>query len=259
MTTSQKIIKYLALALAAFLIFTIFSAILGGIYGLVTALGLVKENKNIEKNISESIILNESESAAYLDIDLKVCNLNIQKGNSLKIEKNGENITCIQDGNKIEIKEKRANFFKKNSGSVIIYLPEDIYFEYVKINTGVGETDISSINARNMYIDTGIGNLKIKSGNIQNLDCNTGIGDVSITANLTGNSKFDTGIGKLKLNVEGNKEDYRVKLNKGIGKVRLDNISLNDNEEIGYGKNLVTINGGLGEIDINFIGVNNEI
>ena len=51
MTTSQKIIKYLALALAAFLIFTIFSAILGGIYGLVTSLGLVKENKNIEFGI----------------------------------------------------------------------------------------------------------------------------------------------------------------------------------------------------------------
>ena len=241
MTTSQKIVKYLALAFAAFLVFTIFSAILGGIYGLVTALGLVKETKNIEKNISENVILNESEAAAYLDIDLKVCNLS------------------IQDGNKIEIKEKRANFFKKNSGSVTIYLPEDIYFEYVKINTGVGETDISSINTKNMYIDTGIGNLKVKSGNIQNLDCNTGIGDVSITTNLTGNSKFDTGIGKLNLNVDGNKEDYRVKLNKGIGKVMLDNISLNDNEEIGYGKNLVTINGGLGEIDINFIGVNDEI
>lgn len=259
MTTFQKIIKYIALALAAFLIFTIFSAILGGIYGLVTSLGLIKENKSIEKSISENVILNASKANAYLDIDLKICNLNIQKGDSLKIEKNGENITCTQDGNKIEIKEKRGNFFKKGNSNVTIYLPEDIYFEYVKINTGVGETDISSINARNMYIDTGIGNLKIKSGNIQNLDCNTGIGEVLITTHLTGNSKFDTGIGKLKLNIDGSKEDYRVKLNKGIGKVRLDNIPLNDNEEIGYGKNLVTLNGGLGEIDINFIGVNDEI
>ena len=44
MTLAQKIIKYLALAFAIFLIVTIISGILGGLYALSGVLGLKKEN-----------------------------------------------------------------------------------------------------------------------------------------------------------------------------------------------------------------------
>lgn len=46
MTTAQKIIKYLAIALAISIIVSIFSAIAGGIFGLASALGL-RKNKAI--------------------------------------------------------------------------------------------------------------------------------------------------------------------------------------------------------------------
>ena len=47
MTTAQKIIKYMATAFALFLIFTIISAILNGGYALLSALRLIRTNKNI--------------------------------------------------------------------------------------------------------------------------------------------------------------------------------------------------------------------
>lgn len=50
MSTAQKIIKYLALAFAIFLIVTIVSAILTGIYTISNILGLKKEST---ENISE--------------------------------------------------------------------------------------------------------------------------------------------------------------------------------------------------------------
>ncbi len=46
MTTAQKIIKYLAIALAISIIVSIFSAIAGGIFGLASVLGL-RKNKAI--------------------------------------------------------------------------------------------------------------------------------------------------------------------------------------------------------------------
>ena len=63
MTTSQKVIKYCAIAF--FLIVTIISVILSVIYGLASALGLKKETTN------ETGIINlEGDLTAYLDVEL---------------------------------------------------------------------------------------------------------------------------------------------------------------------------------------------
>ena len=47
MNTTQKIIKYLAIAFAVFLIVTIISAILTGLYALSNVLGLRNDNETI--------------------------------------------------------------------------------------------------------------------------------------------------------------------------------------------------------------------
>ena len=65
MKTSQKVIKYCAIAFAIFLIVTIISVILSVIYGLASALGLKKETTN------ETGIINlEGDLTAYLDVDV---------------------------------------------------------------------------------------------------------------------------------------------------------------------------------------------
>ena len=46
MTTAQKIIKYLAIAFAIFLIVTIISTIVGVIFGVASALNLKKDEKH---------------------------------------------------------------------------------------------------------------------------------------------------------------------------------------------------------------------
>ena len=44
MTTAQKVIKYIALGFAAFLIVTIISLILNGGYALLSAFGVIQKN-----------------------------------------------------------------------------------------------------------------------------------------------------------------------------------------------------------------------
>ncbi|MFU2363982.1 MAG: hypothetical protein ACM67R_09135, partial [Clostridiales bacterium] len=65
MTTAQKIIKYCAIAFAIFLIVTIVSGILSGIYGLASAIGLKKGRINETGSINL-----EGDLTAYLDVDV---------------------------------------------------------------------------------------------------------------------------------------------------------------------------------------------
>ena len=107
MTTAQKIIKNLALSFACFLIVSIISGILGALYALSGVIGLQKENKKI--NDEMSMINIENKEVATLDIDVAFTNLIIKSGDLLIAETNNENINCKQNNQNLQIKEKNHN------------------------------------------------------------------------------------------------------------------------------------------------------
>lgn len=274
MTTIQKVIKYLSIAFAVFLIFTIFSAIIGAIYGISTIVGNnntdIVGNDNTEE--MQTIDLNSDNNMAYLDVDILYTNLVIKTGDYFLAKTSNNNIECKQNGNKIVITEKQDNwFFKKQKGDLVITIPSDLEFEKVKIsngagklsieklitdeldlNLGAGETIIDNIISSSTKIDTGVGRTIIKDGKIKDLDLDIGIGESEITAKLVGKNKIDTGVGALKLNLLGSNDDYEININKGIGEIKVDGKSVSDNVVIGTGENNVVVKGGLGEIKINF-------
>lgn len=272
MSTAQKIIKYLALAFAIFLIVTIVSVVLTGIYTMSNILGLKKESNEKIEQVS-TLELEEINDYAYLDIDIKYSNLKIKIGEKFEVQTNNSNIECNQKNNKLKIIEKQNNWFWRNSNEeeLIVYVPENIEFEKVNIETGAGivnieeiitkklkldlgagETIIKNIISDNVDIDGGAGKFTIEDGTINDLDFDLGIGETTINAKITGNNKIDTGIGSLKLNIDGNIEDYKFKVEKGIGNIKLNGKQVSNNEIIGNGENVIDIDGGIGEIIINF-------
>ena len=131
MNTTQKIIKYLAIAFAVFLIVTIISAILTGLYALSNVLGLRNDNETIGE--MKTIEIEESQITT-LDIDVAFTNLIIKIDDSFKIETNNNNINYNQDNQNIQITEKAHKWFERNyNGDLILYIPETIEFEKVKI------------------------------------------------------------------------------------------------------------------------------
>lgn len=272
MNIAQKIIKYLALAFAIFLIITIISAILTGIYAMANILGLKKQTtQNIEQ--INTIQLEEINNYSYLNIDISTTNLIIKVGDKFKVQTNNEGIEVKQTDNKLRIKEKENNWFwkRKNEDDLIIYIPKDTEFEKVtietgagivnieeiktkqlKLNLGAGETVIKNIISEDVNIDGGAGKFTIENGTINNLDFDLGIGETTINAKITGNNKIDTGIGCLTLNIEGNIDDYKLKLEKGIGDIKLNGKQVSNNTTIGDGEHVIDIDGGIGEIVINF-------
>ena len=140
MNTTQKIIKYLAIAFAVFLIVTIISAILTGLYALSNVLGLRNDNETIGE--MKTIEIEESQITT-LDIDVAFTNLIIKIDDSFKIETNNNNINYNQDNQNIQITEKAHKWFERNyNGDLNLYIPETIEFEKVKINEGAGKINI---------------------------------------------------------------------------------------------------------------------
>ena len=271
MTTAQKIIKYLALAFAIFLIFTIISAILGVLYAFSNVLGLKNNDDSISKEISTIYLQNND--IEKLNIDVVYTNLIIKTGESLKIETNNSNIKCLENNRLLKIEEKEHNWFwQNNEGDLIIYLPENLEFKEVEIDAGAGKISIENLQTQKLDLNLGAGETKIKnltvtkdceieSGTgvtniedslINNMDLKLGVGEVNLATLLKGKNDIDAGIGSLNITLQGGKENYKMKAEKGLGQIEIDGNELSSSQTFGNGENYIEIDGGIGNIKVDF-------
>lgn len=267
MSSTQKIIKYLAIAFALFLTFNIISGIMLG----VSFIGnIFNDNKSsIAEELNDLEIDN---NLLILDVDVSSSNVTIKSGDTFKVETNNKYINTKQDKNKIYIEEKNHNWFNDNS-ELIIYIPEYFVFDKVSMETDIGKVNIESLSTKQLYlnlgagkvdinnlnvidkakIDGGAGEINISSTSINNLNLNMGVGKLSLTSKLTGNSIIDSGVGKLDLNLIDTQEDYKISLDKGIGTAKIKGNNIKDDSTYGTGINKIDIDGGIGSINIDFI------
>lgn len=289
MTTLQKVIKYLSIIFGIFLIFVIISSILGIGYTvnkilkpskydeikeeITNVIDDIKDNTNDNSNNEEPTkdIELTQEEFNNIKINLTYSDLEINTG-EFKVETNSDNIvTKIKDKTLI-IKEKNTwNIKFKNKQKVILYLPSNIELTDVEINNGsgklyiasiiannidldlgAGSTNIDNIIASNTDIDTSAGTLNIDNGIINNLDLDLGVGKTTINAKLTGKNKIDIGVGSFYLNVLDNISNYKLKLSKGIGMIKVNDEEIKNDTTIGIGDNIINISGGVGSINIDF-------
>ena len=274
MTTAQKIIKYIATTFAIFLIITIISAILSGVYALLSALGLIHTNKDfVTENLK--VISREVKVVTTLKIDLAYTNLDIKTGDDFKVETNNSKITFEENNGSVKIKEENRNWLNNNnmSSNLIIYIPEDmIAIDETKIQTGAGKINIEKLNTQSLYlelgagdvyienviatgetkIDGGVGKTELKSCEINNLKANLGMGEFTFSGKLTGKSKIDSGVGAINIDLIDNKNNYKIDVSKGLGNVTLDGQKLETDRVYGIGENYLDIDGGIGEIKIDF-------
>ena len=168
---------------------------------------------------------------------------------------------------------EKQNLFNINKDSeLIIYLPKEFSFNEVSIDSGAGEIDIDYLKAEELElslgagkveienlnvstkidIDGGAGEVNIKNSEIKNLDLDMGIGKLNLNVSLTGNNKIDAGIGELNIDLIDAFENYKIILNKGIGNATLNDKKIQSDTYYGTGANLIDIDGGIGNIKINY-------
>lgn len=273
MTTAQKVIKYFALAFAIFLIVTIITTTLSIIGGLSSVLKLRNEkSETISSELSKINI--ENKDFTTLDIELSYTNLIIKNGEKFEVETNSNKIEFKNKNNILQIKDINHNWFVKNNATdLVLYIPKDLELEKLKIEAGFGKINIESLNAKKLSfelgagkteiqelnvteraeIEGGAGNVIIKSGEIHNLDFDMGVGETKITSKLRGKSDIDAGVGSVEITLNDSKENYSLKLNKGLGTFKLDGKDISrDSELYGNGENYIEIDGGIGNINVDF-------
>lgn len=275
MTIAQKVIKYMATAFAIFLIITIISTILGGVYSLLTALKLINKKNNDDVVEDVKVISSDVKEVSTLKIDLSCTNLNIKVGEDFKVETNNSKITFEENDGSVKIKEENRKWLnsKNVTSNLIIYIPENMaQIDEIKISTGAGKINIEKLNAQSLYlelgagdvhienaivtkeakIDGGVGKNEFKSSEINNLKANLGVGGFSFEGKLTGKNKIDSGVGAIDISLNGKKENYTVDVNKGLGNITIDGQKVEKEGTYGNGENYIEIDGGIGEIKLNY-------
>ena len=269
MTSGQKIIKYIAIAIAIFLIINIIGIILTIFAGLGIFFN-VKEAITNTENFEEVIDNYPIEEITNLDIEINYSKLEIKNGDAFKIECNNEKIYTEKKGNKIEIKEKNNWFNKQETSNITIYIPENKIFERTEIEAGAGEINIDKLQTNNLTFSIGAGKVQINelevfekaeieggagkadiiSGELHNLDLEMGLGELNLTTKLIGNNVIEQGIGKLSINLTDNIENYKIRTSKGLGSITINGNEAQDGNTYGNGENNIRIEGGMGAIEI---------
>ncbi len=281
MTSFQKIIKYCATAFAIFLIVTIIG---GAVTGLLAISGLTSLKNDIEENKADSASLQQytlkTDKIEKLDIDVGAADIIIEKGDAFKIEHTSDSFDFKQKQGTLKIESElddASGFFLFFSGSdkkqLLITVPEKMSFEKVSINAGAGDIYIESLKCGELDFDLGAGQLeadyiKVKkqgnidggageitvlSGDMKDMDISLGVGKTNITAKLDGKNEIDTGVGEFNLTLMGEKSDYTISAETGIGVFKVEGASIVGEGVIGNGDSAIDIDGGIGAVNVEFV------
>lgn len=272
MTTTQKIIKYLAIAFALFLVISIFSIIFGLSREIISSINNdKKESELLEEYTTISNNVNNIES---FKIDISNDDIEIKEGEKFEVKTNDPDVKFYHENSKVKIKsDKTFSWHLSNSsrGTIIIYLPNEFNISELDLNLGAGKIDIDKIFVETLLMDLGAGtmtakeinvyekaainggagNININSGTINNLNLKLGAGNASIQSDLTGSNTLTTGVGKLNLGLSRSKDNYRFDINKGLGNIILNDFDVSEDTLIGDGETKIKISGAVGNIIIN--------
>ena len=256
MTSLQRLIKYLAIALAISIIVGLISVALQ----VFSFFSFSSKESNRPLKLLNEYNSNEINS---IDISLKSVKLEINEGQNFEVKSNSKYISLKLEDGKLIIKEKSHLSIGKNY-SLIVTIPENTIFDSFKLDTGSGNIKINSLYVNNLDFDLGAGNfltnnlnvyklakidggagkIEIKGGAINNLDFDIGVGEAIINSLLLGNNNIDCGVGRLELNLIG--DDYNI----SIDSTGTSNINGKNLKNYGIGDSIVKIDGGIGNIKI---------
>lgn len=265
MTRFQKIVKYIAIALAVALI----ASILSGILGVVGVFGLLGRSDAVAEDITAYPV---SGAVTSLKMEIHAADLTVQTGDSFSVESNLKELTVSQKDGVLIIREKDG-FLRNYNGAVLkLVIPRDFVFRSAELQTGAGRVQIDTLSAEDLSLELGAGEVRIgqlnasseaeieggagkitiSGGTLYDLQLEMGVGQMNLTSALLGKSELNLGVGETNLNLLGTKEDYTVHVEKGIGSATVDGQQLENDTRYGAGENRVELSGGVGAINVTF-------
>lgn len=265
MTAFQKVIKYLAMAFAIFLVVSI-------IGGLLSAAGLIGGFFTDDAILEEAKVYQINDQIHSLEVNINAADFSVKCSDTFSVESNLKYLSVYQDSGVLTIKDEKKYTAAYTDAILTLYVPSDVIFDKVSITTGAAKLTVDSLVAKsvklqlgagdvsieNLYasgkadIEGGAGRITIAGGTLNDLELEMGVGELNLTAALPGNSDLNFGVGQSNLTLRGSKDDYKVDIEKGIGSITVDGKTVFDFGSSGNGNNRVEIEGGIGAINLKF-------
>ncbi len=207
-----------------------------------------------------------------LDISINAADFTIEYRDTFGVESNLKYLSVREKNGVLTIvDEARANKNYSNA-KLTLYIPRDTVFDDVSIETGAakmtaetlstaslkfrlgaGDVSIKQLNVTSRAdIEGGAGAITVAGGTLNNLKLGMGVGELNMTAALLGNNELDFGIGESNLTVLGNKGDYRIDIEKGLGSITVDGEKVTDFGTSGNGQYSLEIETGVGAVNLKF-------
>ena len=208
-----------------------------------------------------------------LDIHLNAADFAIEYGEAFGVESNLKFLSVTEkNGILTIIDEGKGNSRNYNNAKLTLYIPKDAVFDDVCIETGAakmtaetlstaslkfklgaGAVNIKQLNVTSCAdIEGGAGEITVAGGTLNNLELEMGVGELNMTAALLGNNELNFGIGESNLTVLGNKSNYRIDIEKGLGTVTIDGKTVTDFGTSGGGQHSLEIETGIGALNLKF-------
>lgn len=280
MSTSQKAIKYVAQAFAILLAVTIISAIGSLVVNVISSV----TGHSFIGNRNTINLTKDFENVRSLKIDHSFGNLTIKSGDTFRVEAKNVSedfraevspsgtLTLDENNNRVSFMWFNFSGFGSFKSHTTVYLPEDFTAKLVELDSGAGNVTIedlateklilnagagnvvgSNVLANGVEIDGGVGNITLLKVLFKDANINSGVGNLKLSGQLVGENKIDGGVGSVHLNLNGEEEDYNIKVESGIGKIRVNGEKISREYQSRKGiDNSIYVNAGLGNVRINF-------
>jgi hypothetical protein len=230
-----------------------------GIVLFIVGVVLIKVTNT--KSLGKRYSYNETFDVAAIDnmeIDFSAGDLNIKKSSDENIHVTGENlpekINFSSSNSKLQVKTADSLLhlkggyisFDGSQPTLTIELPEKA-FDTVKIDAGAGSSEVINVTCTNEAdFDLGVGKTVFKDCTFNDSDFDCGVGETDFSGKLLGDAEIDGGIGSINFDIDGCKNDYKIKSD---SKVKIN--STTEESELSY-KIKLDIDNGIGEISLNF-------
>ncbi len=227
---------------------------------------------DIRTGVSQLLVYTSNESS------LSVLTAGEQK-DKIDVKVEGDTLHIIEEDTQVKSFWSVFRFLKRKKQSlVLIGIPkgeslkslsiiggigeshiENIRTDFLNVEVGIGESQFKNLRANKARIKSGIGESRLYDCELNNTTIKVGIGEFLFEGNLYGETHIESGIGETTLRIKAPESDYNIRGKSGIGEVNIQNNS----SEFPLGSSLkhtgknakhtISIEGGIGEVNVEFI------
>ncbi len=285
MNSTQRMIKYCAMAFAIILAIGIISGMASIVFTIINSVSGNSEQFDFKINKRNHAYTNydrEFEEVKSIKVDNRIGSLHILIGDGFRVE--AQNVSKefeakVNGDGRLTIHDVGGNFkflwfniggVPSTKSDITIYVPSDFVAKEVLIDTGAGSTSLEGIQTDYLYIEAGAGNInasgvvakKVKwDGGVgsatfrevrfeeSSFDC--GVGNLEVNGKLLGVTDVDCGVGEVRLDINGSAQDYGYNVDTGIGRITWNSEKISGKSN-GDADNIIKVDGGVGSVEIEF-------